>query len=548
MAHLWLLLRLRARLSLRRYSSRPAVLVLIVLSMVVLAAVSVIIALALRRHHARLDTELSQTLFDLTTIGTFGFLVLSPILGFLGNEFMDVTKLFHYPIRPTWVFVSTVAGNFLSGTTLFLAPILVIPTLRLDAEPSYYATVALTTIAFLFATFAAVQCLTLLLLNVLKSRRFRDLVAILGPVVGLGTYFAMRYLFLGVPGNGGREVQIERMLEGIDLSSAVRFVPPLWYAHAMHGGEAALRGLASLVILGVMLCILGVTLTERAFHGEIAIAPPANNTRARFSLIRPLVSALLPRAASAVYGKELTTLAREPWFRVLFIQQMGFAILISLGRELFEDVSGVENTVLYGAAIIVFMESGFLMNVLGFEGPGIHHTARLPATGFSILVGKNAAYFQLLALTNSIAIPALALLASRLAHTPFPIHTTILAVLLGLVVLPVMLATGNVLSVLLPTRVGRRGRRALGQDRTGNEGCIGTSQRMLFSLLAMIPMAVVGYVCVWPVLNGGTLNSTFYLVSLPTSAVLTATLYLVITHRAAIVFERRRERIVAKLG
>src|SRR5262249_50849196 len=52
----------------------------------------------------------------------YGLLVLSPALGFRGNEFMDVTRLFHLPVSHRTVFAASTVGVSLSGAVLFWVP------------------------------------------------------------------------------------------------------------------------------------------------------------------------------------------------------------------------------------------------------------------------------------------------------------------------------------------------------------------------------------------------------------------------------------------
>lgn len=546
MAHLWLLLKLRLRLSYRRYSGRPVTLGILCVSLVIFMTLAVGLGVILAYQHQDASRLASDRLFDLTALVVSVFVVIGPLLGFRGNEFMDVSKLFHYPIRPVWVFVSTVLGNFFSGATLFYLPILLVPALGLPRPPAAILRVVLLTLFYLFVLYEAVQCLTLVFLNVLRSRRWRDFIAVLAPIIGMGSYLGVRYLLIGDAGGSPTSIS-ERFLEELDFEPYARFLPPLWYARMIYDG-AAWDGVVALLVISIVFCTLGVRLTVRAFHGDIAIQAPAERIRHRRGLLRRLFTLVLPAPAAAVYIKEALVLRREPWFRMLFLQQLGLVVLICLGRGLWDENNKAEDALVWAASFLVFIESGFLLNVLGLEGRAIQQTAALPATCFQILLGKNLAYLQLLGATNLLLVPALAFLSSQLASQPFPFETTVLLVTVTLVVLPVVIGAGNLLSVVLPHPIGRRDRRALGQEQAGGEGCMAIFTRAFFSTLAMLPAAAVGLLMAAPVLFlERRLDWLYFAVFVPAGLLVSAGFYLVLTRPAAGYMQRHLQAILSKL-
>ncbi|MAE77445.1 MAG: hypothetical protein CMJ85_11310 [Planctomycetes bacterium] len=548
MAHFWILLRLRIKLGLRRYSGRKGLMILTGLALLFWLGFSLWMSLVVASlHEHSLAPRASQTLFDLTALGATVLLVLSPLLGFRSNEFMDVSKLFAYPVRPTAVFLSTIAGNFVSGTAVLLLPILLIPAVSVQTTPAGALSAGLITLLFAFIVFCTTQCITLLLLNLLASRRLSELLAILAPVVGLGLYASMRFLLLGEGGMERSLQNITAFLDGVQLDHLVSFLPPLWYSRALPPGAEAWRGATALFLVGLALTLTGVRLTYNAFHGEIAMTTTEATAKRRRSLISALAGRLLPHGVAAIHKKEMLVLRREPWFKVLFLQQIGLVLFVGLGSTLWGTSN--ESTGFYGAAaLLVFMQSGFLLNSLGLEGSGFTQTAALPLKGRTILSGKNLAQLEILGIVNLLLVPGLAAATSWLSGESIPIIDVAMITLIDVVVLPAVLGSSNLISVLFPARVGQRGRRALGQDRTGNEGCVGSVARLIFSFVAVIPASLVALVIAWPVwLSGSVPNPLALTLAALIGLAVSVAFWLTLTHLASKHLERTMQETLAKV-
>ena len=551
MAQFFLLLRVRLKLTLRRQFGQRGMAIFMLLGMAVIGSIATYIGIILAREHELLSAENSQKLLDLTCLVITVFLVASPLMGFRNNEAMDITKLFPLPIRPAQLFLSMVIGQLFAGTTLIFLPVLLIPVMGSAADTAQMLTILAATLLYFLLLYALTQCLLLALLNVLRSRRFRDIITIIAPCLGLAMYLGLRFAMHTGSGFDGH-FDMEALLDRVDFGAYAFALPPLWFSRAIHGqGTEQALCFAVLIGLAVLLTRLGLTLTVKAFHGEISLTPSDKGARVRHGLVRRLLSAILPLGICAVYGKELDTLKREPFLRGLFIQQLGLVVFfLIIGLTVEQERGGIG---LVGAAIaLVFVESGFLQNILGLEGPAFRHTASLPLRCSTLLLGKNLAHLHILGLTNLIFVPCLGLLHSQLTGEAYPKEEIALLLAIDLAVLPILAGAGNLISTLLPQPVAARGRRALGQERMGNAGCMNILLRAVFSFLSLLPALLVGLVFVAPgflYAEEGLKGAWRYLpVTVPLGFLLSLLCYGGMTLLASRILQRNWHAVLARLG
>lgn len=550
MAQFFLLLKIRLLLMLRRFHGKGGLLALVLLSTTALTIFAFVIAHTLSSYHLFLEAKASHNLFDLTTLFASLFMVVTPLMGFRANEALDVSKLFQYPVRPVQVFVSSVVGQMFSGTLLFFLPILFVPGILLADNGAEALLFVAGGLLLLFAMHCLVQCILLLLLNVLRSRRFSDLVAILAPLVGIGSYLAFRFAFMGRLDQGTMEAdELQQVLENLDMGVLRPFLPPLWFSAIPYlSFTHKILALAALALLLVPLLPFGVRLTVKAFHGEIAIAPSEKGTEQSRGWLRRILVKILPIDMGALYEKEMDLIKREPFLRSLFLQQIGMVVLfIFIGRNLGHAGSGMDSTLLAPIFILLFAESGLLLNTLGFEGRSLEQTALLPLPSFRILVGKNFAHLHLFAGINLVLIPLLGLIASLLNSGPYPTMAIANFLFLGLAGLPILVGTGNLISVFFPAPLPQRGKRALGQERTGNEGCLQAVIRSLFSTLGLIPLLIMAGIAILPRFLGSSIPFLVYEISLPVALVFSLSYYLIATHIAGHILDQRWPRVLQQV-
>lgn len=450
----------------------------------------------------------------------YGILVLSPALGFRGNEFLDVTRLFHLPVSHRTVFTASTIGTCLSGGVLFwLAPLVGVVAGSLAPKtfrgsPEFpgmdwgtFGLRMLLVLVFLFHAVAVGQVLMLLVVNSLKSRKFEDLGMVLAPVLGgaiyLGTWFL---LFRGRSQvlRGGQAWT--RTFLQTRPSESFPWLPSRWVTEAMEtagsGGMGAwLPFLLGLLPLTIVAMLVAARLQERAFHG---LVPPPEVERGGSGRRIPggaLLRRLFPDPVLAVASKELRLLRREPIVKTVLIGQAFFLALPVLAVALRPgeaDSLGTAARISWALPfLLVFVENTLTMNLLGLEGAGITHLRTTPASWRRILAGKDLCYLLAFGTLNALFSTAVLLLlaAFRPEKVPDPWTSVGLAVVGGTAALAVVLAVGNVLSVAMPTPLTARGRMALRQQASFSEGCYEKIVRTaVFGatvlLIAPIPLAL----------------------------------------------------------
>ena len=471
------------------------------------------------RHRTGLSPGDLDEAMHLSFAVVYGALVLSPALGFRGNEFLDVTRLFHLPVSHRTVFTASTVGVSLSGAVLFWLPPLtglvcgyMVPGGRWGQAPEAMdwglLAVRLALVgAFLFQAVAVGQLVVLLLLNFLRSRRFQDLGLVIAPCIAgavyLGTWWALTRGRdqIGPQGAGLRD------LLSAGLSRWIPFLPSRWLTEAMVGAGGGgwrpwLPFVLGFVPLTVIVLSLAGHLQERAFLGDV---PPIAAGRGGSGRRIPggrLLARFFPDSVLAIASKELRLLRREPIVKTVLIGQAFFLglpvmILALRPRGDGDTVGAVVRASWLLPFVLVFVENHLTMNLLGLEGQGISHLRTTPVSWRQVLLGKNLCYLLGFGVANALfsAAGLLSLRLLRPERVPDPWSAVGMAVVGGTCALAVVLAVGNVLSVAMPTSLAARGRMALRQQSAFSEGCYEKLARVaVFAgtlvLVAPIPFAL----------------------------------------------------------
>jgi ABC-2 type transport system permease protein len=549
-ARLALILGLRLRLTYRYFTGNKGRLIGFIAGALVSLTLAMFMTYAVLACYRELDHAHDRRLFELTLLLGTLMVITGPLMGFRSNEFLDISKLFLFPVRPSIVFTAQVLGSWFSGTSLFLMPLLILPLcVATDGRTEILIRVGLS-LLFLFHLYAVAQCLTLALLNVLRSRWFRDLVAVVTSLLGLLMYLGLQMLAR----SDGRDLR--HILDSIPVDVLRPWLPPLWASAAIFG-EGVQRWLwaVPLVVVTVAVSHLSLHLTRRAFYGELALDVQTRGVRERPGLLRSILLRILPVEAGAIYEKELITLRREPWLRTLFIQQLGFVVMVVLAQMFaptqrpggLRDFDPTSSVILMAGLVLLYIETSFVSNILSLEGPGILHLFILPARRLRILLGKNVAHYHVLLLLNSLLIPGIAGIPMFLQRgIEYPWRTVLLLVALNAAALPVVIGTGALVSVYFPQGVAARGRRVLTQDQTGGDGCFTAMFRSLLSMAMTIPLAIL-FVIIWVVPTLVIRDARVHWITVPSGIACGAAIYVVLLAIAARGLEHREPRILEEL-
>lgn len=418
-------------------------------------------------------------------------LVVMPVIGFGSNEFYDITKLFHFPVRHRTAFLAQTIGLLFGGMPLFFLPSLLGLVVGMGGGVPLIAVRVGLVAVFLFHAVALGQMLQLVLLNLLRTRRFRELAALAAALMSASVYVSIRLIFTG-------EGESLERLEGVlaqELSGWFAPIPSYWVSSVLAPGAGLTQLLVYVIgFLPLTLLVVAIAshLQERAFQGEMPHTKVKNGSAqareerdARFPLSR------VPGPLRAIAGKELRLLRREPFVRTLLIQQFVFFIfpvffaVWGIGDANTRDV---QRLLEYGIYAFLFVESLLVLNLLGLDGPGVVQLLVTPIPRRSILAGKVLAYGLLWGAVN-LALAAGILGALGLLGTPLTAGRIVKLLTGALSATMVLLAVGAVFSPLTPSRLTARRRGALSQGRAVREGCAVPLVRMAALMITAVLVA-----------------------------------------------------------
>jgi ABC-2 type transport system permease protein len=441
----------------------------------------------------------------------FAYLVwlITPLLGFPLNESYDPTRLFIYPVSYRTIFLAAAVGGCLDVPTLLILPVFV--ALILAAAPNILAGIACFLLfgLFLIQTIATAQALMLALIGFLRSRRFRDITMVLLPLFGMTFYVlqqtAVRRFDLFI--TGFRDIVTSPVWK------VLQWLPPGWAQSGMMAARSGNYGLVllDLVLLAAMSSVMAVAAAfamRQLYLGErgVMVARPssssaydphpqplsrtpnppapfpcgeggANATRL-ISRSQPEARSLsllgvgLPPALAAVIEKERRYLWREPQYKVFAINMIYTLVVFGLIIFLNPDMKfvmgpygpfaghmpGSTNVLMRGLisfrilGILLLASLPLVFNIFGGEGAAITVLFSFPTPRRYLFLGKNLVHAGVLAVLCTVGILVGCYFTGSMALAG-------LGILEMAVVLPVVLAAGNLISVRFPYRMVVRGQR-----------------------------------------------------------------------------------------
>jgi len=396
------------------------------------------------------------------------YVLVTNLFGIFGNEFMDTSKLFPYPVSPTVVFLVSVAGNLFAPVFLFFMPSLVGLLIGLWSGAGQALFRILFLILFWLLTVASSQVVALISMNTLKTRRCQDLVRVIAPLTGLALYLGIQVMLHG----GGHADAVAPWMA--QFPRPLKLLPSYWISTLFldfGGGRfpVILAALAGSVFGTALLFLVGGWLQNRAFYGEIAaaaprLAPAAGDDGLGRLRASPL-ALLVPDPVRAVAWKEYLIYRREPGFKTIFVQQGVIVLLFLAMMWLYPRPEQETAGLFFVVGFLLYVESALLLNQFGPEGRGLEHLLLRPTGRDSILVGKNLAAVILFGALNTALIFLLGFLLRQGDEILF-------VWVFQLAALVVMAGFGNWTSVVLAWPMFVRGRSVLSQGRTRELGCV----------------------------------------------------------------------------
>jgi hypothetical protein len=433
-----------------------------------------------------------QHLLRAALLGIYFFWILSPLMGFAVNETFDVTKLFVYPISIRQLLLGSIAGSLVDFPVLFLMPVLFAAFLGFAGGGEGAILTATTLVLFLAHTLALGQSIVLATSGILRSRRYRDLLMVLVPLVWIVYYVVSEMMR-----RGSIEVDWHRVLDS-PYWEAASYLPPGMAARAVvaaNQGEplTALGWCAVLAGLTAATVWLAAFVIQRVYAGETesgkgrskTSGPGGDRSGGKLEVLtepRPLGLKLSP-AAQAVYTKELRYMARDPSYKAAFMNLL-YTLVIAVFMVIPRQGRNLPGSIMvWPASMIVLMsEVRFFFNIFGTEGAAAPLFFLFPAPRRDILVGKVIAYFLVATVLNVALAAALCAISGTIAELPYILFWMVAATLF-------FLAIGGVLSVVAPLQVVARGRKV--RQASAGQGCALGFLYMAVSLGSFIALAPV---------------------------------------------------------
>ncbi|MCP4004117.1 MAG: hypothetical protein GY725_07985, partial [bacterium] len=392
----------------------------------------------------------------------FVFGVIFPVFRGAIEQGLDLRRFRVFPIPDRRLFWITLTSTLGSVDHAVYYPALISVSVAMilwaDAGIVVVATVSLLMlVTYVSWSFA----INLALAEMTRTRRVREIIAILAFVLLIGASFSPQ-LFFEEDGAGiERNPILSAAARGVTVATS--FLPPdlataaLTEAHRGASGGVAWR-VAAIALWAFSGLALGYWIFTR-YHladrvapnrrKQTVEAPDVRHRRALFSFDNRWL-AVIPLEVRAVASKELRYLLRSVNGRFVLLAMPFFIIVIGHVFSEAYDMSFMgmasERVLLFGLLLYsVFMSNSFVNNAFAWEGDGIKAYYLSPVALDRVILGKNLGVF----LYNGIIL--MLALACWVATMGFPgVELLASSILLFCVGLLVFVATGNVVSVLFP--------------------------------------------------------------------------------------------------
>jgi ABC-2 type transport system permease protein len=461
--------------------------------------------------------------------------IATPLLGFQMNESYDVTKLFAYPLGYRTIFAASVVGNLLDPSSLLVLPPLIVLGVAFATSTAGAVINALAIILFLGLTLAVSQAVTLSLAGFLRSRRFRDITIVVLPMIGVCYYVAQQTIV-----RQWAMMAPDRIIDALPWHLA-DWLPPGYLASALAASRSGhpLAAIPWLLLLGAGLVVtlaFAAAVLKSLYLGDAgqrsgssAEAPAEGGSSAGLGR----VFGRLPTDIAAVCVKELVYFVRDPQYKAMAVQTLYTMVVMIIPviaprsglRSLMWSVFQ-QSGLLWIQVVLLLAMAPIIFNIFGGEGAGISVLLSLPTRRRSLLLGKNLAHGLVAMLFIGIAMLITAGFTHRWEDLP--------VMLIGMVAaVPVMLATGNLISVRLPHRLmlrGQRWQRGAVTSANANSGCAFGVIYGLAALCAYAALVPVAAAVIVPAVAGSP--EWIYLITLPLALVYSTSLYVILLGQA----------------
>lgn len=549
MPYLSLLFWLKWKLMLRGYQRSKVALIGTIIVIVVFAPMSIGAAVGTAFGYHLLAPPYNVYLLRAVLLGIYGIWLMAPILGFALNESYDITRLFSYPISSLQIYIGSILSSFIDFPVLLALPLFVAALIGFSGSVPAAVCTFIALALFLFHTLALSQAIVLVSAGALRSRRWRDIMAVIGPLLALAWYLlfqvAPRYMV---------RADWHTLLDN-PIWAWVNYCPAGFTAQAV---GAAYQG-AWWPAVGFLLLLAAVTgitvylagyLVQLVSVGE-GISDPVRKHRSRLPASTTVSTPAsggnagsqfdrwLPPVVAAVAGKEWKYLFRDPLFKSTLMSALYmFAVIVFAFVIPHSSSTGMHfgaGTLWIVTAMLLYGGSTLAFNIFGTDGNAAATLFLFPSARRQIILGKNLVMFFAMTAVNL----ALLLVLHLCLRTFLYLWQQYFLVLMATLVL---IAAGNFISIRFPTRLVMRGWRA--QPQSAGKGCgygLVTMLGMLCCLLLTLPVTAAVIIPTYWV------HPLWFALTLPLAAAYGIFIYLLSLHLTPPLLMQRETEIMATM-
>ncbi|MFQ5811511.1 MAG: hypothetical protein ACE5JM_17980, partial [Armatimonadota bacterium] len=395
------LLWLKWRLTVRAYERTPMRLAGLVLFVLIFGLTSVGIAVACYVGFTKSTEPVATELLHVLLFGMWCFWLLAPVLGFPLSEGYDITKQLVFPIPRMRMFIASILSSFVGVPIIFLLPLIIAVIAGFSSRTDVGQRVTMLSVPLSALTLGILvlhmvslgETLLILLLGVLRSRRYQDIITIFLPFIGVLFYLGFHLVFRATDRDN---ISFQAIL-GAEPSRYLTYTPSGLAANAIDAasygeyGRCALAIALLAVVTGAVFWV-GSHVMHRVYAGEIIDSRrlrPSREPGRRAAVAGPAPRwlRLVPAPLLAVTRKELRYLWRDPQMKSALLGLVVPVLwLVVAGR--WERVQGPMVPAGVGA-MFIFFGAPLIMNIFGYDREGLNILFAFPSDRRLLLVGKN---------------------------------------------------------------------------------------------------------------------------------------------------------------
>jgi hypothetical protein len=490
-----------------------------------------------------------------------------PILGAASVETLDPMRLITYPVNRRTLAAASIVSAMLDLPSIIPAPILI--TLVIVCSPNPICGLIDSALVFLLVLHTATvsRAIQWIALAALRSRKARDITVFLLPLVGVLIFYVQQTVIWSMDRHSANMMTTV----GDSVWKWAQYLPSGWAATGFSNAAFGLNGLAlcsvaALAALGVasywlLLCLLSImergewlvnsdVKTEKGTKDTVQSGRKSRSRAARHADGIIGLRSLSPQLAAGIV-KETLLFWRDPQYRSLIASMIYISVSFAIPAVLIRQEPEMQRMVFFGAGLpyvgayaVCQTFAAVFSNSLGYDHAAIGRLLAFPSTGRLLLLAKNVVF-------GTVAFACAALLTtaySLLVHAPQMIG---LVCTMTLLILPIMIGLGNVMSVMSPYQPLQRGavwgrgdRVRLGSASAGR-GC---GWGLLF-LGYMLVVALASVPAIAAVLIPHYLvPAVWCLLSLPLGAAYSGGIYLLMLNLSSNLLRQRDREIIATLS